>query len=108
MSNTLTVIVAGCEHSQGLSKKDDTPYNFAQLNYLVPNQGWKSAKGVCKAYGLTQKQMPMAASPALLIEFDKIQNQFPVKCVLTLEPDPENPQRNLVTDFKIAELEDEL
>ncbi|TBT02062.1 hypothetical protein D5E88_24665, partial [Vibrio parahaemolyticus] len=38
----------------------------------------------------------------------KIQNQFPVKCVLTLEPDPENPQRNLVTDFKIAELEDEL
>ncbi|ANZ12433.1 RstB2 protein [Vibrio parahaemolyticus] len=50
----------------------------------------------------------MSANPALLAEFDKIQNQFPVKCVLTLEPDPENPQRNLVTDFKIAELEDEL
>ncbi len=108
MSNTITVVVAGCEHSVGLSKKDDTPYNFAQLNILTPNQGWKSAKGQCKAYGLAQRQMPMSANPALLAEFDKIQNQFPVKCVLTLEPDPENPQRNLVTDFKIAELEDKL
>jgi hypothetical protein len=106
MANTLIVVVAGCEHSVGLSKKDDTPYNFAQLNYLVPNTGWKSAKGHCKAYGLTQKQMSMSANPTLLAEFDKI--QFPARCVLTLEPDPENPQRNLVTDFKLAEIDDEL
>lgn len=71
MSNTITVVVAGCEHSVGLSKKDDTPYNFAQLNILTPNQGWKSAKGQCKAYGLAQRQMPMSANPLCLLSSTK-------------------------------------
>ena len=55
----LTVTVIGCEHSQGLSKKDDRPYNFALVNYLAPNEGWKSEKGACEAVGLDKKQIAM-------------------------------------------------
>ncbi|WP_159656613.1 hypothetical protein [Vibrio atypicus] len=96
----LTVIVIGCEHSQGLSKKDDTPYNFAQVNYLASNEGWKSAKGQCKASGLTQKQIAMSPNPALVAQFIEMAPEFPCKCELVLDADPQNPARNIVVDIK--------
>ncbi|MDA0148339.1 hypothetical protein [Vibrio sp. LaRot3] len=96
----LTVIVIGCEHSQGLSKKDDRPYNFAQVNYLAPNEGWKSEKGACNAVGLVQKQIQMNPSPSLVAEFQKLNDQFPMQCELHLDVDPSNPQRNHVVDIK--------
>ncbi|CAK4075883.1 hypothetical protein [Vibrio sp. 16] len=96
----LTVIVIGCEHSQGLSKKDDTPYNFAQVNYLAVNEGWKSAKGQCEAKGLTQKQIAMSPNPSLVAEFGKLNEKFPLMCELSLDADPQNPARNIVVDIK--------
>lgn len=96
----LTVIVIGCEHSKGMSKKDDTPYNFAQVNYLATNEGWNSAKGQCKAYGMTQKQIAMNPMPELLAEFDKLKDKFPMRCELHLDADPQRPDRNIVVDIK--------
>ncbi|MCZ4294502.1 hypothetical protein [Vibrio sinaloensis] len=96
----LSVIVIGCEHSQGLSKKDDTPYNFAQVNYLAHNEGWKSAKGQCNAIGMTQKQIAMNPNPALIAEFDKLKDKFPMLCELRLDADPQRPDRNIVVDIK--------
>ncbi len=97
---SLKVVVIGCEHSQGLSKKNDTPYNFAQVNYLAQNQGWNSEKGQCKAIGLTVQQIAMNPTPALLAEFNKLESQFPMKCELMLDADPQNPARNIVVDIK--------
>ncbi|MCY9803350.1 hypothetical protein OTK51_07875 [Vibrio scophthalmi] len=97
----LQVIVIGCEHSQGLSKKDDTPYNFALVNYLAPNKGWKSAKGACNAVGFDRQQIQMNPSPALVAEFKKLEDVFPLLCELHLDVDPENPQRNHVVDIKL-------
>ncbi|RJX72803.1 hypothetical protein DZ860_06500 [Vibrio sinensis] len=94
----LTVVVTGCEHSQGLSKKDDKPYNFAVVNYLATNEGWTSQKGSCTAVGMTQKQISMNPSPQLVAEFQKL--QFPIQCELQLGVDPQNPQRNQVVDIK--------
>lgn len=96
----LKVIVTGCEHSQGLSKKDDTPYNFAVVNYLAPNKGWKNDKGACTAVGLSQKQISMNPNPALVAEFQKLSDQFPMMVELHLDADPENPARNQVVDIK--------
>ena len=96
----LKVIVIGCEHSQGLSKKDDTPYNFAQVNYLASNEGWKSAKGQCNAVGQTQKQIAMNPDTLLIAEFSKLKDRFPLLCELSLDADPQNPARNIVVDIK--------
>ncbi len=96
----LTVTVIGCEHSSGLSKRDDKPYNFAQVNYLAKNEGWKSEKGSCTAYGLAVKQIAMIPEPALLAQFASIQEQFPCLCELALDADPQNPARNIVVDIK--------
>ncbi|KJY82420.1 hypothetical protein TW81_13485 [Vibrio galatheae] len=96
----LTVIVIGCEHSQGLSKKDDRPYNFAQVNYLGANDGWKSDKGACEAVGLKLKQIAMSPNPSLVAEFKKLADQFPLQAELHLDVDPDNPSRNIVVDIK--------
>ncbi|CAH8190953.1 RstB phage-related integrase [Vibrio aestuarianus] len=96
----LTVLVIGCEHSQGLSKANDKPYDFAMVNYLKPNDGWTSQKGSCNAYGLMQEKISMTPSVALLTEFDKLQSKFPLMCDLILNADPTNPQRNIVVDIK--------
>ncbi len=97
----LKVTVIGCEHSSGLSKRDDKPYNFAQVNYLAKNEGWKSDKGSCTAYGLGVKQIAMSTNPALLAQFAKLEEQFPCLCELSLDCDPQNPARNIVVDIKI-------
>lgn len=96
----LTVTVIGCEHSQGLSKKDDRPYNFAVVNYLAPNDGWTSEKGACEAVGLTQKQIAMSPNPSLVAEFKKLEGGFPMMADLHLDVDPSNPSRNIVVDIK--------
>ncbi|NOI60645.1 hypothetical protein [Vibrio coralliilyticus] len=96
----LTVVVIGCEHSQGLSKKDDRPYNFAQVNYLASNEGWKSEKGECKPVGLVQKQIAMNPNPSLVAAFKELETQFPMTCELHLDADPQNPARNIVVDIK--------
>ncbi len=98
----LTVVVIGCEHAQGLSKKDDSPYNFAQVNFLAKNEGWSSTKGSCKGVGMTQKQIQMNPSPQLVAAFEQIAPKFPCQCELTLEVDPSNPQRNHVVDVKVV------
>ncbi len=96
----LKVVVIGCEHSQGLSKKDDRPYNFAQVNYLGKNDGWTSQKGQCEAVGLTLKQIAMAPNPSLVAVFKNMADEFPLMCELTLDADPQNPARNIVVDIK--------
>jgi len=96
----LTVTVIGCEHSQGLSKKDDRPYNFALVNYLAPNEGWKSEKGACEAVGLDKKQIAMNPNPSLVMAFKELESQFPMMCELHLDADPQNPARNIVVDIK--------
>lgn len=35
MANTISAIVLGYEHSKGISKSSDKPYDYAVLNYLV-------------------------------------------------------------------------
>jgi hypothetical protein len=99
----LTVVVIGCEHSQGLSKKDDKPYNFAQVNYLAPNRGWSSDKGACQAVGLDKKQIAMSPNPSLVSVFKGLEDEFPLLCELSLDADPENPARNIVVDIKPVE-----
>ncbi|MGO2498415.1 MAG: hypothetical protein ACTH6I_10370 [Vibrio litoralis] len=97
----LKVVVIGCEHSQGLSKNGDKPYNFAQVSYLAPNEGWTSQKGSCSAVGLTQKQIAMNPKPELFSAFASMESEFPCMAELILDIDPSNPQRNYVVDIKL-------
>lgn len=96
----ITVIVIGCEHSKGLAKVTNKPYDFAMANYLKPNEGWNSEKGRCTPYGFIQEQISMSTNPSLLVEFQKLQDKFPLVCDLMLDADPSNPQRNIVVDIK--------
>lgn len=95
----LKVVVIGCEHSQGISKADK-PYDFANCNYLAPNEGWSSDKGRCNAVGLNQKQITMSTSEQLIAKFNTLSEEFPLMCELTLDADPQNPARNIVVDIK--------
>ncbi|GAL13886.1 hypothetical protein JCM19233_4893 [Vibrio astriarenae] len=94
----LKVMVIGVEHSKGLSKANDKPYDFAQVNYLAPNEGWQSTKGSCKAVGLDKKTIAMSTQPELFAAFAQL--DYPVMCELSLDCDPANPQRNHVVDVK--------
>ncbi|MGR5413055.1 hypothetical protein ACPV52_09905 [Vibrio astriarenae] len=94
----LKVMVIGVEHAQGLSKANDKPYNFAQVNYLATNEGWESQKGSCKALGFEVKNISMSTQPELFAAFSQL--EFPLMCDLVLDCDPQNPQRNYVVDVK--------
>lgn len=98
----ISAFVIGCEHSKGLSKGSNRPYDYAVVNYLGKNDGWtQSAQGQCTRVGLEQKKITMCnTNPSLLAEFQKLEVQFPLECDLVLDIDPNNPQKNWVVDIK--------
>lgn len=103
MANTISAIVLGYEHSKGISKSSDKPYDYAVLNYLGKNDGWtKSEKGSCSRLGLEQKKIALCnTNPTLFAELAKLEGQFPIKLDLVLDTDPNNIQKNWVVDFKL-------
>lgn len=97
----LTAVIIGAEHAQGLSKKDNKPYNFANVYYLKQRKAWSNDKGASQVVGAEQASIEMNPSPALLEQFKTIEAQLPCEVELHLDINPENPQRNWVVDFQI-------
>ncbi len=100
MSQPITVFVIGVEHSQGLSKKDNKPYNFANVHYLIPRRGWANEKGASQVLGKQSEAISMNPMPDLFQQFRNIESQMPCLVELHLDVDPENMQRNWVVDIK--------
>lgn len=104
MANTIRAIVLGFEHSKGLSKANDRPYDYAVVNYLGQNDGWtQSQKGTCTRVGLMQKTIAMRNdNPSLFAEFSKLEGKYPIELELELGLNPNDLQKNWVVDFKIV------
>lgn len=99
----LTVMVVGAEHTKGLAKKDDRPYDFASVSYLKQAQGWSNDKGASTVVGLEVAKIDMDnTNPSLMNAFREIASALPCTLELTLALNPNNPQRNWVSDIKVV------
>lgn len=100
MAQAITVFVIGVEHAQGLSKKDNKPYNFSSVHYLVPRRGWSNEKGASQVLGKEVETISMNPTPELFEQFKNIESHMPCLVELYLEVNPERMQRNWVIDMK--------
>ncbi|MEL6117798.1 hypothetical protein P0Y67_21615 (plasmid) [Photobacterium sp. SP02] len=100
--STLTVLAMGASMNKGISRRSGSPrpYNFAQVDYLVPAKTFVNEEHDMQKCGLEKKGIPMKEDLTLLAKFAQL--TFPVELKLTLEADPENPSRNIVVDYAKA------
>lgn len=98
----LTVFVTAVTKGAGISKKTGTPkpYSFAQVHYLVPAKGFVNDDNNIQKLGFEEKTISMKDDQSLFNQFSTA--AFPGNMTLILESDPENPSRNIVTDFADA------
>ncbi len=97
---TLKVMVTGASLGAGVSKKSGTPkpYQMANVTYLAVAESFQNEDHNIQRCGLTEKQIPMVYTNELFKQFATV--TFPAELELILQPDPQNPTRNVVTDFK--------
>ncbi|MER0370180.1 hypothetical protein [Vibrio vulnificus] len=97
--STLNVFVTAVTKGSGISKKSGAPrpYSFAQVHYLVPAKGFVNDDNNIQKLGYEEKTISMKDDQALFNQFGSV--NFPCNLQLIMDSDPENPSRNIVTDF---------
>ncbi|MDV5168806.1 hypothetical protein [Photobacterium rosenbergii] len=97
---TLNVMVTGAVLGSGVSKKSGSPkpYQMANVMYLASAESFQNDDHNIQRCGMQEKQIPMAFNQNLYAQFAGL--SYPTQLQLVLEPDPQNPTRNVVVDFK--------
>ncbi|MBY5949313.1 hypothetical protein [Photobacterium rosenbergii] len=97
---TLTVMVTGAVLGSGISKKSGSPkpYQMANVMYLAPSESFQNDDHNIQRCGMQEKQIPMVFNQNVYAQFAQL--SYPLQLQLILEPDPSNPTRNVVVDFK--------
>lgn len=94
--------IIGFSFMEGVGKDSKKPYAMARLNHLTPIKSWKNENGHSSVAGFECNDRLAfnvdVTNQALIHRFLGL--EYPVDLDLTFEPDPENPTRNIVTDFK--------
>ncbi len=92
-------ILLGGTYSKGVSK-DNKDYEVPTLYAGKALRAWENEKGSCIAFGSEAIKLRFIPSPSILEKFNT--TITPALVEFVYEPDPENPQRNLVRDFKVV------
>ncbi|MCC2604100.1 hypothetical protein [Planctobacterium marinum] len=94
----MQLFVTGFEHSKGTGKSNGKPYEIATLYCCTPLRPWKTENGEKRVAGFhadeKQSGFKVKADPKLIEEF--LGNAHPAHMDVQLEPDPENPMKNMV------------
>lgn len=100
MSEIQNVIVMCVTHGRGVSRKSGSPkpYDFAQLEYIVPATNVDMAECNITNWGFQSKQFPVKNDPTVLAHLAVCPKLVPV--TLILESDPRDFSKNIVVGFK--------
>ncbi|MCG9736074.1 hypothetical protein MTF66_05200 [Pseudoalteromonas sp. 2CM39R] len=101
----MKVILLSAAMGRGVSSKSGAakPYSFSSISYLVPEKDFIQGDHNIQKCGFEPKSLSMREDQALYNKFKKItEEQGICEVDLTLEPDPENMSRNIVSDVKLV------
>ncbi|ELI0632997.1 hypothetical protein AAIA71_20525 [Vibrio harveyi] len=93
-------ILTGGTYSKGIGKKSGKEYEIGRLYAGKALKPWENENGSQIAFGIESVDMPFVSSPAILAKFET--TMCPALVEFEYEPDPEDPRRNLVVDFKVV------
>lgn len=104
--SSLKVTVIGVVMGNGVSTKSGSPkpYQFGNVQYLVPAKPFSNENTNIQRTGKEVKEINFEFGQALFEQFTTI--IYPAFLELELNADPDNPQRNIVTDFKVIDQPD--
>ncbi len=92
-------ILSGGTYSKGVGKESGKEYEIGHLLAGKALRGWKTEKGSQIAFGHETVEVPFISSPEILAKFET--TATPALVEFQYEPDPEDPRRNVVCDFKV-------
>lgn len=100
MSTMQVIGVVSVIKGSGISRKSGAPkpYDFAQLEYVVPAKSITKEETNIINYGFDVRNVGVMNNHAVIEDLKNIPFLQPVK--LLLEADPENPSRNVVTGWE--------
>ncbi|GAA4892587.1 hypothetical protein [Ferrimonas pelagia] len=101
--STIKALVSSVRIGKGVSTKTGTakPYEFSTVTYLVPAKDFIQGDHNIQAHGVEEKSVNMYNDPALMARF-RAETKLPQLLDLEMNPDPENPARNIVTGFQVS------
>lgn len=102
MSTMQVMAVISVTKGSGISRKSGVPkpYDFAQLEYLIPAKSITKEETNIINYGYDSRQLGVLNTPDTIESLKSIPFMQPVK--LILEADAENPSRNIVVGWEPA------
>lgn len=92
-------ILTGGTYSKGVGKSSGKEYEIGRLFVGKALKPWDNEKGAQIAFGIETVDMGFIPSPALIAKFDT--TMCPALVEFDSEPDPDDPRRSLVIDFKV-------
>lgn len=102
--------ITGFSHSKGNAKATGKPYNMAKLQRLVEIRPWKNENGEGRAAGYHTDErtgFDVYSEDVQLVN-KLLMASYPCTMELTFEPHPDDPTRNIVTNFEIVDPIDEI
>lgn len=91
-------VLIGGTYSKGVSKTGKD-YEIGRLYAGKALKPWENERGSQITFGIEGVEVPFAVSPQLLAKFET--TMCPALVEFQYEPDPDDPRRNLVVDFKV-------
>ncbi|WP_419237595.1 hypothetical protein ACN08P_19815 [Photobacterium leiognathi subsp. mandapamensis] len=93
-------VIFGASSSKGKAKNTGKDY---EINTMLVGRSvfeWQNDNGKCIGYGQQTTEIQFNPSEALIKKLEA--TAFPIIGELITELNPENPQENIVTDFKVC------
>lgn len=93
-------VIFGASSSKGQSKKTGKDYEINTMLVGRSVREWENEHGKCIGYGQQTTEIQFKQSEELIKKLES--TAFPVIAELVTELNPENPQENIVADFKVC------
>lgn len=100
----MRINVTGFSHMKGNSKSTGKPYEMARLYRLTEIKAWENELGRSRCAGFEtneRKVLEVDIQDSKLADF-LLGISYPVDLEISLEPNPEDPMRNLIVGAKVA------
>lgn len=92
-------VLTGGTYSKGVGKESGKQYEIGRLFAGKALKPWENEKGSQIAFGIESVGVPFIPNPTILAKFET--TMCPALVEFEYEPDPEDPRRSLVCDFKV-------
>ena len=103
MAKLQNIIVIGAKFGSGTSNKSGSPkpYQFANVTYLKNAESFQNEQHNIQMAGFDTQELSTLFDANLFERFKK-ECPFGQPVHLLLDADPQNPSRNIVTDFELV------